>query len=234
MNNLKRYADAYYRRSTEDRYPRLRAWEFLWDHVQSIPTWAQIAETKNIQQSAYQLGFYLANWGMFRGSSALLNVNIRFFEDLVGHMFSDLDADFWDLELASFSDDDSDVIEIFDSGIQHIVEFEKDRISWTDTLLTKILMGVWGQCPARDTYFSQGFSEFLKRKKYGRQRKTSGRYLQYLNQIKAAEGWEMPVYTTLEDNHYPAGKIIDMAFFQYGEEQARKNRRTRSHRVRQV
>lgn len=223
MNNLKHYADAYYRRLAEDRYPRLRAWEFLWDHLQSIPTWVEIAEPKNIRQSAYQLGFYLANWGMFRGSSALLNVNITFFEDLVGHMFADLNAHFWDLELASFSDNDSDVIEIFDSGIQHIVAFEKDRISWTDTLLTKILMGVWGQCPARDIYFSRGFGEFLKRKKYGRQGKTSGRYLQYLNEIRIAEGWKMPVYTTPDGNQYPDGRIIDMAFFQYGEEQAGKD-----------
>ena len=211
-----KYAVSYFERAVNDKYHRLRAWEFLWDHLQSIPTWKGIANVKNLEKSALHLGFYLANWGMFRGSSELLNVNIKFFEDFVSVLFTDIDSEFWDLTLDDFRKENLVAQETFDHAVKIICDFENKRISWTDTLVTKVLLGVWGHCPARDTVFKKGFSKFIKRSHYGRQPRTSGRYLVYLNQVKQKESWAMPKFQTIAGNNYPPGKIIDMAFFEYG------------------
>ncbi len=216
MDNFKKYAASYYKRATNDKYPRLRAWEFLWDHIQSIRTWEGIANQKNIEKSALHLGFYLANWGMFRGSSELLNVNIKFFEDLIGVLFAKIDREFWDLTLTDFTKNNLHAQEAFDNAIVTIRNFESNRISWTDTLVTKVLLGVWGQCPARDTNFKNGFRKFVKQKNYGKQPRTSGRYLVYLNHVWQQEEWVMPKFETVAGNEYPPGKIIDMVFFEYG------------------
>lgn len=224
MQSLKKYSDAYYSRATYDKYPRLRAWEFLWDHIQSIPTWNAVANDKNLEKSALHIGFYLANWGMFRGSSELLNVNIKFFEDLTSLLFKEIDGEFWNLTLYDFTEDNKLAQCALDDALDKIRGFECQRISWTDTLVTKLLLGVWGQCPARDTNFNAGFGHFLQARPYARTPRTSGRYLVYLNQIKVTEGWTMPRYRTTGDNEYPPGKIIDMAFFEYGERHRINNR----------
>lgn len=218
--NFEKYAISYFQHATNDKYHRLRAWEFLWDHIQSIPTWKGIISGKHLEKSALHLGFYLANWGMFRGSSELLNVNIRFFEDLLSFLFTELEDKFWDLTLDDFIKENITAQESFDSAISTICAFEKSRISWTETLVTKILLGIWGQCPARDTLFKNGFSKFNKRGRYGRQPRTSGLYLVYLNHIRKLEEWKMPNFKTIAGNSYPPGKIIDMAFFEYGRNMA--------------
>lgn len=212
-----RLANQYHNRLAGDDYPRLRAWDFLWDHVQSMPTWKALTSDKNLEKSALHLGFYLANWGMLRGSSQLLNANIKFIEDFTAHIFTGVGEDFWNLTLADFTDDNAVAQEAFDEALIRVRQFEPGRISWTDTLVTKVLLGLWGQCPARDINFKEGFKAFLQERPYGRQPRTSGRYLVFLNHIRTEEAWRFPVFRTPGGNEYPDGKVIDMAFFQYGD-----------------
>jgi len=47
------------------------------------------------------LGFYLASWGMFRGSSFLLQKSYKYFIPVVNYI-SDLNNDIWDLKPDSF------------------------------------------------------------------------------------------------------------------------------------
>ena len=39
----------------------------------------KIADSKNVQLSCLQLGFYLASWGMYRGSTFLLQKSVKIF-----------------------------------------------------------------------------------------------------------------------------------------------------------
>ena len=80
----------YYQSANGDSYPRLRGWEFLWDYVQDQNEWSDLIAENKIEKTALHLGFYLANWGMFRGSSGLLNTNIDFFIDLSVHLFQEI------------------------------------------------------------------------------------------------------------------------------------------------
>ena len=44
---------------------------------------ADIAAPRNLQMSCLQLGFYLASWGMLRGSSTLLRKSARHYEPVI-------------------------------------------------------------------------------------------------------------------------------------------------------
>lgn len=214
MFDFTKEAKKYYSHSRGDDYPRLRAWDYLWDYMQSVDEWADLASNKNIRNTALNIGFYLANWGMFRGSSGLPYVNLRFFEDLTSFLFTEIPTEFWNLTLKEFKPENTKNLEVFDEGIRKIRDFGKNRITWTQTLTTKLLLGIWGQCPAFDTYFSQGFKKYETETGNILPRIISARYLIRLNELR--KNWPRLEFKTPDGNRYPMGKVIDMAFFQYG------------------
>jgi len=65
---------------------------------------ADIAAPQNLQMSCLQLGFYLASWGMLRGSSTLLRKSARHYEPVIDVIAAapaevcDLDADRYSTE----------------------------------------------------------------------------------------------------------------------------------------
>lgn len=44
---------------------------------------SELATADNIQVSCFQIGFYLASWGMMRGSSFLLEKSVRHYKNLI-------------------------------------------------------------------------------------------------------------------------------------------------------
>lgn len=216
MFDFKKLTKKYYEQSRNDAYPRLKAWDYLWDYVQSFNTWADLASDQNIRNTALNIGFYLANWGMLRASSELQRVNIRFFEELSGHIFSDIPEEFWRLTLKDFKINNVNNHEIFDEGLKKIRSFESERVSWTQTLTTKLLLGVWGHCPASDRYFNLGARQYRRESGKVLSGNINGKYLTRLNQARLDEFWGISEFKTPLGNRYPMGKVIDMAFFQYG------------------
>ncbi len=109
--------------------------------------------TKDIEKSCLMLGFYLASWGMFRGSSFLLQKNVGCFKKTV-HYISDLDKSVWQIDVDNYTDENIDTIIKLYSGIKDclIENNERDLV-----LVTKILLGVFGFVPAFDRYFADTF-----------------------------------------------------------------------------
>ncbi|MDI6803669.1 MAG: hypothetical protein QME58_07460 [Bacteroidota bacterium] len=82
---------------------------------------------KDVEKSCLVLGFYLARWGMFRGSSFLLQHSVkhlRIYKEIKERL---------------------------------ILNGNKDL-----TLITKVLLGVFGFIPAFDTYFCDTFRAISK------------------------------------------------------------------------
>ena len=107
----------------------------------------------DIEKSCLVLGFYLASWGMLRGSSFLLQKSAKYFEPTI-HFISSLDKKVWEIDVDSY---DRTTILI----IQEVYQEIKSRIIINDnadlTLITKILLGVFGFIPAFDNYFCSFF-----------------------------------------------------------------------------
>ena len=103
--------------------------------------------------SCLQLGFYLASWGMFRGSSTLLRRSARHYEPVI-EVIADTPAEAWDLDADSYTADTWPLVQQVDKQIRKAFEHRKGV---TTTLATKVMLGVFGNVPAFDTYFRAGF-----------------------------------------------------------------------------
>jgi hypothetical protein len=207
--------ERYFGRADGEQFPRLQAWEIIYDYVNDprFQTWAELASEQNVEKTALHLGFFLSNWGMFRGSSGLMRSNLRFFRKMVEILFTQIPADLWNLHLDEFTEDACEHVKLLDCSLEKLRGHLEKITTPTDTLVTKILMGIWGECPARDLYFEAGFRSVYPEMRVPR---FSGEYMVGLNQLRVNENWSLPIKKTAGGNRYPAAKLIDMAFFEIG------------------
>lgn len=139
----------------------------------------------NYDLLALHLGFYLASWGMYRGSSFLKALDYRIHYPAVKMMLEDQYRELF--TLAPLADKDHYWELLFredpqsheNDGIYRRLYkyYGKSRAAWaawkkkndkanpkdeitTDTLITKILMGVYACIPAYDINFKKGISFF--------------------------------------------------------------------------
>jgi hypothetical protein len=109
----------------------------------------------DVEKSCLTLGFYLASWGMFRGSSFLLQKSAKVFQPTIDYV-SKLDRSVWKIDVDNYNETNiATIIEIY-KGVkgQLIHEGNADL-----TLVTKILLGVFGFVPAFDNFFCRTFRQ---------------------------------------------------------------------------
>jgi hypothetical protein len=112
--------------------------------------------TKDIEKSCLTLGFYLASWGMYRGSSFMLQKSVKQLEKTVRYI-AELDASFWNIDVDTYKEGKNidNIIEVYEGIKKNLMPKDKDRAHLT--LITKIMLGVFGCVPAYDTYFTKTF-----------------------------------------------------------------------------
>lgn len=106
----------------------------------------------DIEKSCAIIGFYLASWGMMRGSSFLLQKSYKYYEPLIIYI-ANLDDSVWDIDVIDYERESSLILQIY-KDIKKIVIKKKQRDL---VLVTKIMMGVLGISPAFDEYFCKTF-----------------------------------------------------------------------------
>jgi hypothetical protein len=159
---------------------------------------------------------------MFRGSSFLLKKSVKHFESTIRYIAT-LDISVWEIDADNYDE----------KNIQTIIKIYKDiktRLINNDnsdlTLITKILLGVFGFIPAFDNFFCNSFREIS-----GGQcgfRKVNEKSLSF---IKTFYESNKTVIDRLSDEtfttdfmtgqkttlNYPKAKIIDMYGFTAGQ-----------------
>ena len=111
--------------------------------------------TKDIEKSCFELAFYLASWGMFRGSSFLLQKSAKYFVKTIEYI-NELDKNIWSIDVSEYNDSNIEkLIEIYEKLDKLVIE----GFSRSITLITKIMLGVFGFVPAYDDYFCKSFRE---------------------------------------------------------------------------
>lgn len=150
--DIARAADLYMRpevdRAVGDR--RERSWDFCFTHFQRHPR-----PTEAMELSCLHLGYYLASWGMLRGSSYLFRTtNVLHYERAVEVI------ERYNPRLRGFDVDryrDAGQVQVLTDGwtdLRHALI--PDRVAGV-TLVSKVMMGVWGCIPSFDTYFVRTF-----------------------------------------------------------------------------
>lgn len=169
---------------------------------------SEIASDENIQMSCLHLGFYLASWGMMRGSTLLIEKSVRYLKELV-IAISKMDPIFWEIDVDKYDDKNIQLLLDCKEIINKALVGEKDP---TDTLITKIMLGVFASVPAFDQYVSKslGVSKLNKNSL-----EKIGRFYDQNKEI--IDNYDIHTYDFLTgeetDIIYTKAKIIDMCGF---------------------
>ena len=177
---------------------------------------------------ALHLAFYLASWGMYRGSSYLLQRDYKAHKTAVGHILNSQYKLLWNYSPSEETKEAAARL-LFDAnnGIYHKIKysyknFDSNEDLPSETLVTKILLGTFGCVTAFDSYFKEGISRFNQstnnRQNYGLTQKieqNEGTNFKNLVSFYLARENEFKLES---DFIYPPMKLVDMYFWQIGYE----------------
>lgn len=223
--SIHRAIAAYYGNALGEHH-RYRSWEHCYSYFRRVRPDGLAADRDH---AALQLAFYLASWGMYRGSSFLLQyaytVHRCVIDLIAGTRFDEL----WNTDFGA-SETDGQLIPRVRELIVAIGQAYKPfapangSAQPTNTLITKVILGTFGCLPACDRYFIDGF-------------KSEGFKYSYLNDnlVERVLGFcqeHLPELqkeqASIEQNggvRYPLMKLVDMYFWQIGYEKDTESRR---------
>lgn len=204
---------------------RYLSWAYCYNYFQKF------GFNENIDFAALHLGFYLASWGMYRGSSLILNFDYTIYIQLLNELKSkNYNFDPYNLEEIDINlvCDCFETIKIyFETLAKKYPNYDLPNV--THTLITKIMMGIYGIVSPFDRFFIDGLSEYKNRfttnhfksleKKYFRKAYESliSFYCDnklILEDLKLELSYEN--CTSLKDLSIPPMRILDMYFWQLG------------------
>lgn len=111
--------------------------------------------TDNMEKSCAILGFYLASWGMMRGSSFLLQKSYKYLQPLIDYIAQQPES-VWDIDVDKYTEDNINfILKMYEEIKGKVVETNKRDI----VLVTKIMLGIFGIVPAYDDYFCKTFKD---------------------------------------------------------------------------
>lgn len=211
-------AKEFYDEINKDTHGRYRSWEYCY-----FAFWkARSAEQVDVDHLSLQLAFYLASWGMYRGSSFLLQKDYKIHIPVVEEVLKPKYNILFGLKCEDLLN------ECVQALLMELVQFITDyyeqvrasvkgigiKNSVSETLVTKILMGTLGCVPAYDRYFIEG----IKKEKVA----TSVFNIKSILQLAQFYQKNVDVFEKarhellLNDIFYPQMKLIDMGFWQIG------------------
>jgi hypothetical protein len=204
---------AYHGSIVADEHHRYRSWEHCFQFFSRV---SPDEVRRHRDAAALQLGFYLASWGMYRGSSFLLQraytAHLRVVDCLACPRFLPL----WRTDFGSSEQDSALVASVLcaaDAVREAYIPFGRA----TDTLVTKVLLGTLGCLPACDRYFLAGF----KIRGYSNFRMTAS-FIERLLLFCASNITELQTEQErikhMSGITYPLMKLVDMYFWQVGSE----------------
>lgn len=211
-------ANVFYNKLRSDSNGRYRSWEHCYKCFHD----ARNTPSPDCDYLSLQLAFYLASWGMYRGSSFLLQkdykVHIPVVEELLKPRYDCL-AGLECIELRK--QEVQEKLEKLNSFMTIYYDKARKSVKGTEvknalsaTLITKILMGTLGCVPAYDRYFIGGIKN---------QKITTGNY--NINSLLGLVDFYENNHAKLEkirarfkvyDLPYPQMKLLDICFWLIG------------------
>ena len=199
---------------TTDEFHRYKSWD---NCFQSF----RVSRQSEIQ--VLELAFYLASWGMYRGSSGLLQKNHLIHKGAVDILYSKSSQTLkCNVTTEIKKENIKAILSVKDKLAKHYnsIYFTKGTdkpkpISPTDTLLSKIMLGTLGCVPAYDRYFIDGLKE-KKMEHTGFNEASLNELFKFLEKNKIEIDEAQKLIKTKTERHYPLMKILDMYFWQIG------------------
>ena len=190
---------------------RYASFDYCFNYFQSFRDQGklqELADRDHIQGSCLHLGFYLASWGMLRASSFLFGKSVKVYEPLI-KAIAGSDPRLWEIDANCYTTDNIRRILDFVDTITKALDY---RSGPSDTLTTKVMLGVFGNVPAFDSYFKKGFetTTFGKRAL----EEVADFYRKNRAAIEKNRHATLDFYTGHPTQRlYTRAKVIDMIFF---------------------
>jgi hypothetical protein len=201
-------------RKPEARYASFDYCFNYFQEARDLGATTQLADAGHRMLSCLQLGFFLASWGMMRGSGDLYQRSVRDLLPVV-EMVASEPAPTWEFDAHCLATRTEDVL-----ALSRRVR-RAFTIPASDILVTKTMLGVFGCVPAFDFYFCKGFgcstlcADALVR--------IGTFYREHQAAIDAKAVFTLDLNTGLDtERRYSRAKIIDMIFFQEGLSKGRR------------
>ena len=213
------YADV---RRDENR--RSRSWE----HCYRVFRDARTAPSPDCDYLSLHLAFYLASWGMYRGSSFLLQKDYKVLSPIVEEVLKpEYDCLFGvacvrlrEPEVQARLTKVYDCIADYFRPIRDEVAGREVFSSVSPVLITKILMGTLGCVPAYDRFFQDGVATYkVRTREYSLKSvlRLVDFYEEHNDRLEEARR-----AMQIDDLSYPQMKLLDMGFWQVGYDQETK------------
>jgi hypothetical protein len=190
---------------------RYTSFDYCYNHFQSHRNsgLGKLASPSGMELSCLHIGYFLASWGMLRGSSDLLKRSIKHYAPLIA-VIASVDPRVWEIDAHAYTDESIQLL--LEAASQLRAALPEGA---SDTLVTKIMLGVFGCAPAFDTYFRKG----LGVARFGTKslRKIARFYQDNTEAIEAHRVRTLDFATGEEtDQVYTRAKVIDTIFFVEG------------------
>ena len=200
---------------------RFKSWEICHNEFYN----ASVTGKYDSTLLSLHLTSFLASWGMYRGSSFLLRFDYKIHEPVVEWLLSKPFTELFDGMLYQTDEQkymkllfgEKGIIaklnEYYKNARKVVKSGEIDEVS--ATLITKILMGVYGCIPAYDRYFVDGLGKFSIQKKFSE--RGVGRLLKYIKPYQEAINNAAATLNEKFNPVYTPMKVVDMYFWEKGQ-----------------
>ena len=216
----------------DDNKHRYRSWEHCFNAFNEIFNKQEILNENDLDYLSLHLGFYLASWGMYRGSSFLLrDYDYTIHKECVKILFEYKDL----LKKDIFGLDKVDCLNLlferdclYDKLWNYYKNLNTKTKKVSTTLITKIIMGTLGCSPAYDRFFNIALSKFkIKKTKKGKPNIEA--LIEFVNKntgFQKAFNNKLKEITSKRQVNYTKMKILDMFFWQYGKDNYKSDLKT--------
>ena len=193
-----------------------------WEHCYRVFRDARTDPSPDCDYLSLHLAFYLASWGMYRGSSFLLQKDYKVLSPVVEEvlkpeydcLFGVACADLRKLEVQAMLTNARNYIADYFDPIRDEVAGRKVASNVSPVLITKILMGTLGCVPAYDRFFQDGVATYkVTTQEYSLEsvRKLAKFYEAHNDRLEEARRG-----MRTDDLIYPQMKLLDMGLWQVG------------------
>lgn len=218
-------ANAYYSAAKRDQYSRYRSWENC--YIAFGKARENFLNPAILENLSLQLACYLASWGMYRGSSFLLQKDYHVHMDAVVELMKEKYHPLFGISCKDLKQDSmSSLLEELSTFLRNYYNHVRASVrsvssDISDVLITKILMGTLGCVPAYDRYFCFGIKHHhIAVGKYGMKSilMVADFYEKHEEKFEQAR-----THFFVGDSLYPQMKLLDMGFWKIGLQIDEKN-----------
>ena len=215
-------AQTFYDDARRDENGRSRSWE----HCYRVFRDARTDPSPDCDYLSLHLAFYLASWGMYRGSSFLLQKDYKVLVPIVDKVLKPEYDCLFGIACEGLRDPEVQkrLTTVYGSIAEHFRPIRKEvagrEVSTpvSPVLITKILMGTLGCVPAYDRFFQDGAKYLgLEHNSYKESSllELADIYEEHNDRLEEARRG-----MRTEDLIYPQMKLLDMGFWQIGFEKS--------------